>query len=184
MNRSSILLFLVIAFAFSVPCMNAAENPSTAASGKKHKKTAKDDASAAPKFLELKQEGRLKRAYHLAEKGANTDFLNSKEGIGFKNQLDSVDQEVNATYEKNLNNFHENPEKGKMLREERDKLLQALFQKRKRIEAEYESLKKSSPVYRALYEKRLKSEMGQYNRKNKTQPSKDSEESGGTEDKQ
>jgi hypothetical protein len=56
-------------------------------------------------------DGRVKRAHHLAEKSANTEFLNSPQGIAFKKQLTSVDDEINDVYEKHLNIFHEGPNK-------------------------------------------------------------------------
>jgi hypothetical protein len=99
----------------------------------------------------------------LAEKGANTEFLDSPEGIAFKQQIASVEQEINAAYEKYLNICREDPttERGKKLYEERDRLVRSLLQKMKKIEDDYEKLKENSPAYKAMVEKHLKGELGQ-----------------------
>ena len=97
--------------------------------------------------------------------------MSSPDGIAFKEQLAALDQEINATYEKYLNLFREDPasEKGKQMREERDRQLQALFQKQKKIEEDYESLKNSSPAYQAMVEKHLNGQLKQLRGKLKTQ---------------
>ncbi len=163
MNKHTILPALVLALAFSVQPLNAAKKnaPPATAPGNPTSET----------LLDKKSQARVKRAHHLAEKSANREFLNSPQGIAFKKQLASVDDEINAVYEKYLNIYREDPatEKGKKLREERNRLIQSLKQKQATIEADYESLKKTSPDYRAMVEKHLKSELGQLKGKLKSQ---------------
>jgi hypothetical protein len=139
--------------------LNAADEPSTTTPSKKRNKTVPDNVTAAS--LDPQGQNILKRAHHLAEKGANIEFLKSPQGIAFKDQLAALDQEINDVYEKYLNIFREDPatEKGKKLREERERLLQALSQKQRKIEADYENLKNNSPAYRAMVEKHLKGEL-------------------------
>lgn len=170
MNRKPILLSLVLALAFSVPCLNAAEETATTARGKKGKRAVPENPLPRTP-LDRQSQKRVERAHHLAEKSANIEFLKSPHGIAFKEQLVAVDQELNAVYEKYLDIFRQDPatEPGKKMREERDRQLQALFQKQKKIEAEYETLKNVSPAYRAMVEKHLKSELGQLKGKLKSQ---------------
>lgn len=167
MTRHSILPSLVLALAFSVPCLNAeAKRPATAPNNTSNQ-TAPGDAST----LDKKSRDKLKRAYHLAEKSANAEFLRSPEGIGFKNLLASTDQEVNAVYEKYLNICRESPatEKGKALRAERDQQIRLLEQRKTKAEADFEALKKTSPTYRYMLEKHQMSELKQVKGKLKTQ---------------
>ena len=149
-----ILPSFILALTFPTECLDAA------VPGKRTKETVPDHPSTA-KPLDEKSRQRLKRAHHLAEKSANTQFLNSPLGIAFKQRLTALDDEVNAIYEKKLNLFLESPENGKKLRAERDRQLQLLSQKRGEIETDYENLKKSSPDYRAMLEKHLKEQLGQ-----------------------
>lgn len=160
----------VLALAFSVQCLTAGEqSPAASSQGRGRSKTVAGESPAASP-MDPRDQARLKRAHHLAEKGANTEFLNSPQGIAFKDQLTAIDVEINAVYEKYLNIFREEPDtgKGRQVREERERLLRALSQKQKKAEADYENLKKSSPVYRAMVEKHLKGELRQL--KGKLQP--------------
>ena len=171
-NRYPVLPSLVLALAFSVQCLNAAENTPATAPSKNGNQTAPGNTStAAP--LDKKSQARLKRAHHLAEKTANNEFLNSPQGIAFKKQIASVDQEINAVYEKYLNIFLEGQDKGKKLRAERDRQLQALHQKKAKLEDDYEKLKTTSPECRAMVEKHLQSQLHQLRGKLKSQPSED-----------
>ena len=173
-----ILTTLALALAFSVQCLSAAEKPSATAPGAQNNQTAPGDASTAT-FLDKKIQVRLKRAHHLAEKSANREFLNSPQGISFKKQISSVDDEINAVYEKYLNICREDPatEKGKKLRAERDRQIQLLKQKKEKAEADYEKLKKTSPVYRDMLAAHLKSELKQVKGKLKSQSPEEKEDS-------
>ena len=157
------------AIALSVQCLNAAENPSASTASKKCTAMAPGDAST-PSFLDNKIERRVKRAHHLGEKEANREFLNSPQGIAFKQQIASTDDEINAVYEKYLNVFREGPERGKELCAERDRQVQLLKQKRDKIDADFEKLKHISQVYRAMLEKHLQSELKQVKGKTKSKP--------------
>lgn len=163
MNRHAILPTLVLALAFSVQPLNAAKKKTPPAT------VPGNSSSEMP--LDTKSQARVKRAHHLAEKSANNEFLNSPQGIAFKKQISDWEQEINGTYEKYLNLFREDlaSEKGKTMREERDRQLQLLNQKLKKAEADYEALKKTSPTYRAMLEKHLKSELKQVKGKLKSQ---------------
>lgn len=160
-------LLTLLAMALVAASLNAADERSAAAPGKKINPLAVGDGPP----LDIKSQKRVERAHHLAEKGANTEFLNSPQGIAFKQQIAAVEQEINAVYEQYLNLCRVDPatEKGQSLRAERNRLLQALAQKQKKIEADYESLKKASPVYRAMVAKHLKSELNQLKGKLKSQ---------------
>lgn len=166
------LMRMVFALGFFTGILNAAEKTSVTTPGKKgNEMVSGDGAPAAP--LDQKSQQRLKRAHHLAEKGANTEFLNSPQGIAFKKQMASVDQEINGVYEKYLNIFREGPatEAGKKLHAERARLLRDLRQKQERIEGAYEDLKNNSPVFKAMVEKHLTSELHQLKGKLKAQAS-------------
>jgi len=162
-------ILFVLALALAVANLNAAEKPSATAPSKESKQTA-PGAASTPALVDKNNEKRVKRAHHLAEKGAEQQFRNSPDGIAFKNQLASLNQEINAVYEKHLNVFRESPEKGKTLRAERDRQLQLLDQKMEKVEADYEKLKEKSQVYRAMLEKKLKSELQQVKGKQAKSP--------------
>ena len=154
MNKHTILPSLALVLAFSVQSLLAAgKKPSPAPA------PAPIDAST----LDAKDQAKLKRAYHLAEKAANAEFLRSPEGIAFKTLIASTDQEINAVYEKYLNLFRQDAatEKGKALRAERDRQLQLLEQKKAKAEADYEALKTTSPTYRDMLAKHQASELKQ-----------------------
>lgn len=181
-KKTLVALFCVM---FLVAGVNAAKKPSVTAPDNKINPKDLGDASSVSS-LDRKSQQRLKRAHHLAEKSANTEFLNSPDGIAFKKQLSSLDDEINAVYEKYLGIFLEGPatEQGKKLYEERDRQIKLLFQKKEKIEADYESLKKTSPVYRAMVEKHQKSELNQLKGKLKSKSSEESEDSEEKEDNQ
>lgn len=124
----------------------------------------KEDEKAADKtpnpLKEQKRQKKIEHNEHVALKGANTEFLNSPQGITFKKQIASLDQEVNAVYEKYLNVCKES--QAKMLREERDRLLQSLAQKRKNLEDDYEKVRDSSPEYLAMVKKHEKSRLSKF----------------------
>jgi predicted RNase H-like nuclease (RuvC/YqgF family) len=171
--------------AASAPASKAAEEPRATAPANKINPKDLGDASVAAS-LDQRSQNRVKRAHHLAEKGANIEFLNSPQGIAFKDQISALEQEINAVYEKYLNIFREGPntEKGKKLYAERDRLVQSLFRKMEKTENDYENLKKTSPVYRAMVEKHLKGELTQLRGKLRSKSSEESEEEEEMEDNQ
>lgn len=181
MKRTLAKTILIVLAAVTVSTsLNAAKKPSAAATEKEDKQIVPVDAST-PSFLDKKTQGKEKRAHHLAEKAATREFLNSPDGITFKKQIASTDDEINAVYEKNLNVFREDPEKGKKLSAEMERQVQILKQKRDKIEAEFEKLRKNSPVYRTMFEKHLKSELGQLKGRLKSKPSEEPEENEGNQ---
>lgn len=168
MNRHS-SIFPLLALVFSIQCLNASGKPQADKRGTRESKEAPQSLS------DQKIQKATKRAHHLAEKGAHQEFLNSPKGIAFKKQIETIDQEINSVYEKHLNVSREGPAKEKKLREERDRQLQDLMQRRKKLETEYEILKQASPEYHAMLEKSLKSELGQVKGKSKSLPQEEQE---------
>ena len=116
--------------------------------------------------LDQKSLRKLKRAENVAEQTAKKAFLRSPEGIASKREMISLDDEINAIYEKYLNLFSESQEK--MLREERDRELRALKQKEHQTKVEVKEIEKDSPAYREILEQHLKSQLSKLRGKLKT----------------
>jgi len=167
LNRPSILPSLALTLAFAVPGVSVRAAEEHPASDPKKTGTQTAPGEPPPKSSLARKDrldiARINRAHHLAIKSANTEFLKSPEGILSMEQIESLDQELNAVYEKYLNISREDPasENGKKLREERDQQVKLLNQKRAKFQAAYEELKKDSSIYQGMVEKHLKSELAQ-----------------------
>jgi len=175
LNIHSILPSLALALAFAVPGVSVRAADEHPASDPKKTGTQTAPGGTVPKSppdkLDMRDKKRIDHAHHLAIKSANTEFLKSPEGIFSKEQIESLDQEINAVYEKYLNISREDPasENGKKLREERDRQVKLLNQKRDKVQADYEKLKMNSSIYQGMVVKHLKSQLAQLRGKVKSE---------------
>lgn len=179
MKKSALLTVLVTLALASASFAGESEPPASAPCSKSNQPA---PADASLKSVQDKNNERKQaRARQLGEKLANIEFLNSPQGIAFKNQLDSLDQQINAVYERYLNLFREDPttDKGKALRAERDGQLNPLKEKREKTEADYEKLKENNPAYQSILERHLQGQLRQAKGKSKpAQGDADNEEEG------
>ena len=164
MNKHAILTSLALVLAFSLQALHARPKPPADATA--------SDPSVIPVDQVKKSEVQGRKNENKARKYAETEFRNTPQGIVFKTQHMAVDDEVNAVYERYLNIWREDPatERGKKLRAERDRELQLLAQKKKKLEDDFEKLMETSPEYQEILKQKRKQWRSPY-AENPTKPS-------------
>lgn len=174
--ESTFLPVTALVLSISMQPLHAAKKAPITPSGK--------ETPAAEAPHDTRAQKKLKRAHHLTEKAASSEFGRSPEGIALKNLIAAANQEINAVDEKHLNIWRESPatQKGKELRAERDQQIRLLEQKVSKAEADFETLRASSPAYRDMLAAHLKSELKSANEKLRNQQSEEPGEEENPED--